>query len=95
MASIITILWISLSLVFLRLIFRNCWRRSVFREVFPELERVMFDSGYMAKRVVLDEGKDLIRASANNYYMNVTQREVEEFYRTSGEEDSWSGIPGN
>ena len=57
-------------------------------EVFPELERVMFDSGYMAKRVVLDEGKDLIRASANNYYMNVTQREVEEFYRTSGEEDS-------
>ena len=27
-------------------------------EVFPELERVMFDSGYMAKRVVLDEGKD-------------------------------------
>lgn len=48
----------------------------------------MFDSGYMAKRVVLDEGKDLIRASANNYYMNVTQREVEEFYRTSGEEDS-------
>ena len=47
-------------------------------EVFPELERVMFDSGYMAKRVVLDEGKDLIRASANNYYMNVTQREVEE-----------------
>ena len=52
------------------------------------MERVMFDSGYMAKRVVLDEGKDLIRASANNYYMNVTQREVEEFYRTSGEEDS-------
>lgn len=57
-------------------------------EVFPELERIMFDSGYMAKRVVLDEGKDLIRASANNYYVNVTQREVEEFYRTSGEEDS-------
>ena len=40
-------------------------------EVFPELERIMFDSGYMAKRVVLDEGKDLIRASANNYYVNV------------------------
>ena len=52
------------------------------------MERINFDSGYMAKRVVLDEGKDLIRASANNYYVHVTQREVEEFYRTSGEEDS-------
>lgn len=57
-------------------------------EVFAELERVMFDSDYMAKRVVLDEGKDLIRASANNYYVNITQREVEEFYCTSGEEES-------
>ena len=31
MASIITILWISLSLVFVRHIFRNCWGRSVLR----------------------------------------------------------------
>lgn len=45
-----------------------------------ELEKVMFDPDYMAKRVVLDEGKDLILASANNYYEGVTQAEVENFY---------------
>lgn len=53
-------------------------------EAFSEVEKVMFDPGYMAKRVVLDKGKDLIVASANNYYAGVTQKEVEEFYR-SGE----------
>lgn len=54
-------------------------------EAFAELERVIFDPKYMAKRVVLDEGKDLIRASANNYYVGVTQAEVEAFYRPTGE----------
>lgn len=49
--------------------------------VFGELERVMFDPEYMAKRVVLDDGKDLVQASANNYYEGVTQKEVEDFYR--------------
>ena len=50
-------------------------------EMYGELERVIFDPGYMAKRVVLDDGKDLVQASANNYYEGVTQKEVEEFYR--------------
>lgn len=49
--------------------------------IFGELERVMFDPEYMAKRVVLDDGKDLVQASANNYYEGVTQKEVEDFYR--------------
>lgn len=49
-------------------------------EVFAVLERIMFDASYMAKRVVLDEGKDLICESANNYYDGVTQAEVEAFY---------------
>lgn len=44
------------------------------------LEHVLFDAGYMAKRVVLDEGKDLVQASANNYYQGVTQKEAERFY---------------
>ena len=39
----------------------------------------------MAKRVVLDKGRDLIASSANHYYVGVTQKEVEEFYRTDGE----------
>ena len=50
-------------------------------EMYGELERVIFDPDYMAKRVVLDDGKDLVQASANNYYEGVTQKEVEEFYR--------------
>ena len=50
-------------------------------EMYGELERVIFDPDYMAKRVVLDDGKDLVQSSANNYYEGVTQKEVEEFYR--------------
>ena len=50
-------------------------------EMYGELERVIFDPDYLAKRVVLDDGKDLVQASANNYYEGVTQKEVEEFYR--------------
>lgn len=50
-------------------------------EAFTALERVMFDPDYMAKRVVLDGNKDLVCSSANNYYSDVTQQEVETFYR--------------
>lgn len=66
--------------------FSKSYFRELLREVgeeqaFGELERVIFDPDYMAKRVVLDEGKDLISMSANNYYDGVTQQEVEQFYR--------------
>lgn len=47
---------------------------------FDRLERIIFDPGYMAKRVVLDTGKDLVAASANNFYQGVTQEEAERFY---------------
>lgn len=52
-------------------------------DAFDELDAVIFDPSYMAKRVVLDEGKDLVKASANNYYFGVTQKEAEDFYKTS------------
>lgn len=48
---------------------------------FEGLERILFDRNYMAKRVVLDGAKDLVKASANNYYSGVTQQEVEDFYK--------------
>ena len=67
---------------FSRAYFRDILIEMGIPEVFEDLERVMFDPDYMAKRVVLDEGKDLIRASANHYYVNVTQAEVEAFYRS-------------
>lgn len=50
-------------------------------EIFGKLEDVIFDPSFMAKRVVLDEGVDLVKASANNYYQGVSQKEAEEFYR--------------
>lgn len=55
--------------------------RAVGEEKDEYLERLLFEPDYMAKRVLLDEGKDLITGSANNYYSGVTQREVEQFYQ--------------
>ncbi len=54
-------------------------------EAFEEVEKIIFEPSYMAKRVVLDKGRDLIASWANHYYVGVTQKEVEEFYRTDGE----------
>ena len=45
------------------------------------LTPILFNPQIAAKRVSTDENKDLIRASANNFYEGVTQKEVEEFYR--------------
>ena len=46
-----------------------------------ELSGVIFDSEEEAKRVVLNPEIDLIKNSANNYYENVSQKEVEDFYK--------------
>lgn len=73
--------------------FRPAFSKAYFRdllaavgasELYAETERMVFDAAYMAKRVVLDEGTDLIRASANNYYVGVSQEEVERFYGDAG-----------
>lgn len=50
---------------------------------FEEVRRIIFDPAYMSKRVVLDEGVDLVKASANNYYEQVSQQEAEDFYRNA------------
>lgn len=46
------------------------------REIFP----VIFDHNILPKRVNKASGVDLIKTSACNYYENVSQKEVEEFY---------------
>lgn len=58
-------------------------------QMYAELERVIFDPEYMAKRVVLDEGKDLVKASANHYYEHVSQEEVERFYGEKKKENEF------
>lgn len=45
------------------------------------IEKVIFDPAFMAKRVNLASGQDLILTSANNLYEGVTQKEVEEYYK--------------
>ncbi|MCB0284065.1 MAG: dihydrofolate reductase [Calditrichaeota bacterium] len=42
---------------------------------------VIFDPDMDAKSVNLDENADHIAASANNYYQNLTTKEVEDFYK--------------
>ena len=56
--------------------------------MFEELRSVVFDPGYMAKRVAFDGSRDLIVNSVNNYYENVTQQEVEDFYNNRKEPET-------
>ncbi|MCS7027621.1 MAG: dipeptidyl peptidase 3 [Bacteroidia bacterium] len=51
-------------------------------EILKKVKPVMFDPNIDAKGVDLDPNKDVIQASANNFYEGVTQKEVEEFYRS-------------
>jgi dipeptidyl-peptidase-3 len=51
-------------------------------EVLRRLKPIMFDPNIAPKGVDLDPSKDVIQASANNNYEGVTQKEVEEFYKS-------------
>ena len=68
--------------------FKSLLREVGAEQLYEEVERVIFDPEYMAKRVVLDEGKDLVQASANHYYEGVTQEEVEKFYGEKKKENA-------
>jgi len=49
-------------------------------DLIQKVDSILFDPSVAAKRVVLDEDKDVIATSANNYYEGVTQAEAEAFY---------------
>ena len=68
--------------------FKTLLREVGAEPLYGEVERVIFDPEYMAKRVVLDEGKDLVKTSANHYYEGVTQEEVEKFYGEKKKENA-------
>lgn len=46
----------------------------------PEIERAMFDSTYLSIKTNQADGVDLIKTSANNFYVGLTQKEVEAYY---------------
>ena len=56
-------------------------------QLLSELFPVIFDSAVMAKRTNQAHGADLILTSANNYYLGVTQAEVEAFYDKMNDPD--------
>lgn len=56
------------------------------------LKKVMFDDAYMTKLVNRMDGVDHILESANNFYVDVTTKEAEEFYKKfpqSGHNPEW------
>lgn len=48
-------------------------------------EALIFDPTFHPKKVCLDHGADLTKASSVNFYKGVSQREVEDFYKTKGQ----------
>ena len=51
-------------------------------QMIDTLSKVIFDPAYMQKRVNQADGQDLVLTSANNLYEGVTQKEVEDYYRS-------------
>lgn len=49
-------------------------------DLFLDLRKIIFDGDFLPKRVNKADGEDVVATSACNYYSNVSQKEVEEFY---------------
>ncbi|MBR5652597.1 MAG: dihydrofolate reductase [Prevotella sp.] len=62
------------------------------RQLFEEIKPVIFDPTIFAKRVNKEKGVDLITSSACNFYQDVTQDEVETYYKEN-KDDGMSGQP--
>ena len=45
------------------------------------VERLIFDTDFMCKRVSFNSADDLIKTSANNFYEDISQAQVEEYYQ--------------
>lgn len=58
------------------------------KELCHELFPVIFDSDLLVKRVNKADGEDLVATSACNFYQNVTQQEVEDYYAAKKTENT-------
>lgn len=56
-------------------------------QLIDELSRPVFDPSFMPKRVNMDEGVDVVKESACNFYDGVTQKDVEDFYKKQSAND--------
>ena len=59
-------------------------KEQSFDEFLDFIIPIMFDLNIDSKRVVLDHRVDLVQASANNFYQDVSQQEAEAFYQEMG-----------
>jgi len=55
----------------------NLSKDKVIQKILP----IIFDPEKYSKRVCQDQSKDMVTQSANNFYENLTQQEVESFYQ--------------
>jgi len=55
----------------------NLSKDKVIQKILP----IIFDPEKYSKRVFQDQSKDMVTQSANNFYENLTQQEVESFYQ--------------
>lgn len=56
-------------------------------QLIDELSKPVFDPSFMPKRVNMDEGVDVVKESACNFYDGVTQKDVEDFYKKKSAND--------
>lgn len=56
-------------------------------QLIDELSKPVFDPSFMPKRVNMDEGVDVVKESACNFYDGVTQNDVEDFYKKQSAND--------
>ena len=57
------------------------------KQLIDELSKPVFDPSFMPKRVNMDEGVDVVKESACNFYDGVTQKDVEDFYKKQSAND--------
>ena len=62
------------------------------KHLLDELCWVMFNPDIMSKRVNQKDGDDLVLTSACNYYQNISQKEVEDFYTAMNDESDPSPV---
>lgn len=56
-------------------------------QLIDKLSKPVFDPSFMPKRVNMDEGVDVVKESACNFYDGVTQKDVEDFYKKQSAND--------
>lgn len=61
-------------------------------ELAAELRDVIFDSMFMPKRVCTDDGVDVVKKSACNFYDGLTQSEVENYYKARKDPEDSSPV---